>query len=110
MNDGTRDNSTDYWSSFSADAARTSGMFLYARLSQGVGGDAELKELARPVRKGQPMANLLFGAVHYLLLRGAEHPLRRFYKTCGGTANVQDDDLFPTFRDFVLSHRDALAP
>ena len=101
---------TDYWAFFAQDAARTSGTKLYARLSSGVGGDAELREFASHVKKGQPRANILLGAVHFLLLRGAEHHLRKFYATCGGTVRAEDEDPFPFFRDFVAQHKDAIAP
>jgi len=100
----------DYWAFFAEDALRTSGTRLYSRFSEGVGGDAELREFASHVKKGQPRANILFGAVHFLLLRGDQHPLRKFYATCGGTVRAEDEDPFPLFRDFVVQHRDAIAP
>ncbi len=105
-----KDAQPDYWTFFAADAARTSGTQLYARLSAGVGGDAELREFASHVKKGQPKANVLLGAVHFLLLRGAEHPLRNFYPSCGGTLRAEEEDPFPLFRDFVLAHKDQIAP
>ena len=93
----------DYWTFFAGDARRT-GSPLYARLAEGIGSDAELKVLAARARVGQPHANMILGAVHFLLLRGADHPLKRFYGTLGGTATVENEDPFPDFRDFVLSH------
>jgi hypothetical protein len=47
----------------------------------------------------------LFAAVHFLLLRGADHPLRQFYATLGGTAK---GDPFPAFDDFVKSRTGAI--
>jgi hypothetical protein len=44
---------------------------------------------------------MILGAVHYLLLRGSDHPLKRFYRTLGGSASAEADDPFPAFRDFV---------
>jgi hypothetical protein len=79
------------------------------RLSQGVGADPELRAFAGGVRKGQPPPNVLFAAVHYLLLRGAQHPLRRFYRNLNDKP-VEGEDPFPDFRDFVRRHRDELAP
>jgi hypothetical protein len=87
--------------------ARKAGSPLYARLSEGVGGDEELKALAARAKPGQPHANMLLGAVHFLLLRGAEHPLRRHYPDLGGGA-AEGEDPFPLFRDFVTRHRDEL--
>ena len=99
--------SFDYWEYF-ADEARRVGSPLYERLSQGIGGDEGLREFANGVRPGQPPANILFAAVHFLLLRGAQHPLRRFYVNLGGS--LSGEDPFPAFKDFVETHRAALAP
>ncbi len=43
------------------------------------------------------MANILFGAVHFLLLRGADHPLRRHYRNLNGGALLEGEDPFPLF-------------
>lgn len=99
--------SLDYWEFFAAEARRI-GAPLYERLSQGIRGDEGVREFAGGVRPGQPPANILFAAVHFLLLRGAQHPLRRFYANLGGSAPA--DDPFPAFKDFVETHRTALAP
>ena len=96
----------DYWDHFAAEARRARAP-LYERLALGVGGDAELRAIAAGVRRGQPQANVLFGAVHYLLLRGAQHSLRGFYRNLGG---MEEGDPFPAFRDFVLRDREILAP
>jgi len=100
------DQPLDYWAYFTADAKKT-GSPLYARLAEGVIGDAELKTLAGRARPGQPHANLLLGAVHFLLLRGAQHPLRRHYPDLGG-GPVEGEDPFPLFQDFVARNRDAV--
>jgi hypothetical protein len=102
-------NPVDYWSFFAEDARRT-GSELYGRLAAGIGGDAELRALAAKARAGQPHANLLLGAVHFLILRGAKHPLTRFYGTAGGMVSAADADPFPDFRDFVRAHLDAITP
>jgi len=65
-----------------------------------------LTALAARAQPGQPHANLLFAAVHFLLLRGAGHPLRNFYATLGG---MERGDAFPAFRDFVVTHADQVA-
>ncbi len=100
------DKPLDYWTFFAEDARRA-GAPLYERLSKGVGGDERLRELANGARRGQPPGNILFAAVHFLLLRGAEHPLRGFYKNLGGEGG---GDPFPAFRDFVAEHRVELMP
>ncbi|MDE2183921.1 MAG: DUF2332 domain-containing protein [Alphaproteobacteria bacterium] len=96
----------DYWEFFAGEARRA-GAPLYEKLSLAVGGDEVLRQFATAVRAGQPPANILFGAVHFLLLQGAEHPLRNFYRNLGGTAQ---GDPVPVFRDFVRRHREELAP
>ena len=96
----------DYWQFFADDARRT-GSDLYARLSEGVRGDEELQAMCANAKPGQPHANLLFGAVHFLLLRGAQHSLREFYPDMGG---ANKGDPFPAFRDFCLSYREKLLP
>ena len=95
----------DHWQDFAIDARRL-GSPLYGALAQSIHGDEELKALAARRRKGQPPANLLLAAVHYLLLRGAAHPLREFYLTLGGTRS--GPELFAAFRDFVMQNRDAV--
>lgn len=102
------DKSVDYWDFFAADAKRT-GSEMYSRLAQGVGADPELRELAARARPGQPHANLLFAAVHFLLLRGAQHGLRDFYPDLNG-GRTKEGDPFPPFRDFVIAHRAELEP
>jgi len=93
----------DYWKFFADDARRT-GSALYGRLAEGIGADEGLKALAARARVGQPHANLILGAVHFLILRGARHPLTRFYPTAGGTVSAEAEDPMPDFRDFVRAH------
>ncbi len=95
----------DYWDFFAKDAART-GSAMYARFAEGVRGDAELRGIAALAKPGQPHANLLFAAVHFLLLRGAQHPLRAFYPNLND-GHIEGGDPFPAFRDFV--HRPSRA-
>jgi len=95
----------DHWRDF-AEAARRQGSPLYARLAIAIDGDESLKALTAGRRKGQPAANLLLAAVHFLLLKGAQHPLRNIYATLGGTAS--SDNVFALFQDFVTGHQDAV--
>jgi hypothetical protein len=97
--------SKSYWDLFARDAASLNAP-LYARLAAGVRDDAGLRELASHVQPGQPPANMLFGAVHFLLLRGAQHPLRGFYPNL--TKKISSGDPFPAFRDFCFGNRAAI--
>ncbi len=98
----------DYWAFF-ADECRRSEAPLYVRLTEGIGGDAELRSLAQTARSGQPPANVLLGAVHFLLLQGAQHPLRGFYPNLNGGQPITGTDPFPAFKDFVERHREKIA-
>ncbi len=79
---------------------------LYAALSARVAEDELVRSMARGGHSQHPPANLLFGAVHYLLLCGVDHPLRAFYATVGGARPA--DDAWPHFRDFCLAHEHAI--
>lgn len=98
----------DYWQFFTEEAKRADSP-LYVRLSEGVRDNPELRAFAAQAQKGQPHANILFGAVHYLLLRGAQHPLRGFYPNLNGGTSSEGDPL-PHFIDFIAVHREELAP
>jgi hypothetical protein len=98
----------DYWTFFAGETRRV-GAPLYTRIVEGIAQDDDLKALASTVRKGQPMANILLAAVHFLLLRGADHPLRRLYPNLNSDARPNIDGAFPLFRDFVERHRAELA-
>ena len=66
---------------------------LYEHLSLQIAHDPELLELATYARPGQPVPNLLFGAVQFLLLQGAQHPLAAFYFSIPASSSKQADPL-----------------
>jgi hypothetical protein len=102
--------SFDYWEFFLAETRRSKAP-LYEAFTQGVAKDDDLKAFAYTVRPGQPPANVLYAAVHYLLLRGNGHELRRFYPNLnGGSADNDLERAFSVFRQFVAENRDELAP
>ncbi len=77
---------------------------LYCSLGAAVAADEELLLIAGQAPAGQPVPNLLFAAVHYLLVADPTHPLAEYYATC--TAKPKDPtQAFPAFNDFVLSHQ-----
>jgi hypothetical protein len=106
MSDRPRAGSDEYWDFFSREAA-TLNATLYVRFAQGIKGDVELRALSALARPGQPHANMLFAAVHILLLRGAHHALRAFYPNLSNS--VPSGDPFPAFRDFCRTHKSELA-
>jgi hypothetical protein len=75
---------------------------LYRDLADQISRDPDLLEIAAHTRPGQPVANMLFGAVHYLLLSGVSHRLARFYRSL--TPAPLDGDAFTDFRSFCLEY------
>lgn len=92
---------------FARDEAPGLNSPIYAELSYGVSLDDDLLAVAAQKRKGQPAPNILFAAVQYLLLSGIDHPLAAHYPIVSG-AERPPTPAFPLFRDFVLTHRDAV--
>lgn len=80
---------------------------LYERLALGVADDPEVLEVVTRVGHGKPVLPLLLlGSVHYLLLKGAEHPLTAFYPSVVGyDRKPQEGDPYPAFHDFVLQNQ-----
>lgn len=97
----------DVFGAYARSEFRDASAFLYADITEHLAEDRELLALAATVRDGQPPPNLLFAAVHYLLLSGVEHPLRAFYPDLTPEP-APSDEAFGPFRDFCLEHRDAL--
>ena len=63
---------------------------LYRALSRTVAATDQLLGLAARGRPGQYPTFLFFGAVHLLLLRGADHPLARHYPSVARIGLVRD--------------------
>ena len=82
---------------------------LYAALCPAVAGDRVTLELLMHRRRGQQPSYLLFGAVHYLLLAGAEHPVRSFYPSLSVGEVAAASGAGPVFLDFVHLYREELA-
>ena len=81
---------------------------LYEEFSYAVAQDPEVLALASGGRPGQPAPNLLFAAVHYLLLSGVKHPLRDYYPGLSA-GRRPSGPAYPAFRDFCLEHRESVA-
>jgi hypothetical protein len=80
---------------------------LYEQLSLSIAEDVELLHLASHVPPGQPLPNLFFGAVHYLLLRDPSLPLSRYYRSLEPNP-VAFQEAYPAFRDFALENTEAI--
>lgn len=82
---------------------------LYESLSLKIAEDQEILKLASCAREGQPTPNMLFGAVHYLLLKGKVHSLIEFYPSI--TEKPRNAaDAYEDFRDFCTQYRDEIIP
>lgn len=82
---------------------------LYRALAPAIAVDRAIHELLLERRPGQQPSFLLFGAVHQLLLSGADHELRTFYPSIVGPDAAPAADAGPAFRDFCRLRRDDLA-
>lgn len=80
---------------------------LYKTLSVQIAKDNELLNLCLHARKGQPVPNLLFGAVHYLLLQGTDHGLKEFYSSIAGDVK-REGNPFPMFKDFCIENTEKI--
>ncbi|WP_369795192.1 DUF2332 domain-containing protein [Sporosarcina sp. ZBG7A] len=81
---------------------------LYEFLSLKIAEDAEVLNLCLAVPKGQPVPNLLFGAVHYLLLKGYVHPLKDYYSSVTNPPRKIDNETFSNFKDFCERYREEI--
>jgi hypothetical protein len=81
---------------------------LYTQLSLAITDDQKVLAIAQTTQEGQPTPNMLFGAVHMLLLKGIEHPLAKYYTAT--PPNLWQDDAFPAFKDFCLQYQTDIIP
>ena len=82
---------------------------LYRLLSPTVAATGPLLDLACQGRPGQYPTFLFFGAVHLLLLAGADHPLARFYPSIAGARALPPEDAGPALVSFGREHAAELA-
>lgn len=80
---------------------------LYARISADIAGDDFVLRLMLEAPESQRRPNLLLGAVHYLLLRGADHDLREVYPSVVGE-DAKCHDPWRDFRRFCEEHQQAI--
>ncbi len=86
---------------------------LYERITRAGADDDLLLDIAAEAQDGQPGPETLLAAAHALLLKDGDHPLARFYPTCGGDASLSvgdapHEDPVPAFREFCASNEDRL--
>lgn len=102
-----------YFHNFGEHQASENGSPLYQVLSRGVLNDPDMLRLAASCPPSQPSANLLFAAVHELLLSGVQHPLRAYYPDVlmdDGPALPPSAETYALFQDFVWSQLERIRP
>lgn len=100
-----------YFQNFGVYQAPKNGSPLYHTLSLGVLEDPAMLQFAAGCPPSQPSANLLFAAVHYLLLGGSRHPLRDFYPdvlASDRAPRLPSRETYAVFQDFVWTHADTI--
>lgn len=106
MDNETRHPLAERFERFAAECEKQASPF-YARLSTLVAGDEDLLDVAAHASR-EPIPNVFLAAVHYLLLRGADHALRDYYSSL--TDRPRDDDgLSSAFADFCAQSGDELS-
>ena len=81
---------------------------LYRALSRTVAAEPGLLDLASLGRPGQYPTFLFFGAVHRLLLAGAEHPLAGYFPSVTASPGPAEE-AGPALVSFCAAHRTELA-
>jgi hypothetical protein len=91
---------------FARDECRGSSL-LYEYLSLEISREDTLLELCRNASNGQPVPNLLFGAVHYLLLKGNDHKLKEYYPSIVNKVKPYEES-FKYFKDFCSEYHNEI--
>ncbi|MBK3494231.1 DUF2332 domain-containing protein [Viridibacillus sp. YIM B01967] len=80
---------------------------LYECLSYEIAKDSSLLTLASKIPQGQPIPNLFFASVHYLLETSESIELMSFYKSFESNTR-NPNEAFPYFKNFCLEHEEML--
>ena len=86
--------------------AHVGGSPLYAFLADTIANAPDLLTIASSATH-RPVPNLLFGAVHYLLLRGTDDELSSFYPSITRDSRP-GIDAYPYFRQFCMKYEDEI--
>jgi hypothetical protein len=79
---------------------------LYYKLSLQIANDSELLNIAASTRDGQPVPNIFFAAVHYLLLKNEDESLAKYYPSIQRSPITEIP--FDLFKAFCLDNRHEL--
>jgi hypothetical protein len=79
---------------------------LYYTLSIKIANDVALLKITTATRIGQPIPNIFFAAIHYLLLKNSEHELAKYYPS------IQKKQIaaipFSLFKTFCTAHENEI--
>lgn len=104
VNDDVLKNLSAWFSRFSKQAVNSK---MYSFLSEKIANDVEVLKISLNAPMSQPIPNLFFAAVHYLLLKNKNVELSKFYPSCGGSL-TDLDLLWSEFRSFCLKNKDSI--
>jgi hypothetical protein len=79
---------------------------LYYILSNQIANDTALLEVATATRVGQPIPNIFFAAVHFLLLKNTNNELAKFYPSI--QKNQITEIPFALFKTFCSEHENEI--
>ena len=80
---------------------------LYATLSPRIAETPAILDMVRDRQPKQSPANLLYGAVNYLMLSGVEDELRAYYPSVGGE-RPPGEDAIEAFASFCRRHEERI--
>ena len=80
---------------------------LYEQLSMAIAEDSEMLTLASNAQNGQPIPNMIFAAVHYLLLQSPSSALAAYYPSMTDSVEPRED-CYPHFLAFCRQHTDEI--
>ncbi|MBE7121347.1 DUF2332 domain-containing protein [Bacillus cereus] len=103
----TKEQIANLFRNFSVNECKGSSV-LYEYLSIKISEDGEVLTLASYAQPGQPVPNLLLGTVHYLLLKGKEHSLKKYYQSLVENADTNFENAFYQFKDFCRVYREEI--
>lgn len=81
---------------------------LYQSFCKVVAQEQSILELLTQRQTGQQASFLLFGAIHYLLLSGVQHPLSDFYPSLVNEVTASPNEAGPVLLDFCRTYRNEL--
>jgi hypothetical protein len=77
---------------------------LYEYISESISDDPDILAFSVNARVGQPVGNLFFASVRFLLLKGIKHPLSDIYKNVSDGMIIDYFSAYQCFRSFCMEN------